>query len=262
MASTYNLNPQQDSLTSARQLLRRSNALRIKSNNLDLLPCSLRESLLALRNSLKNSKKLEEEELTLLEQIKRGVKLRPVVRRYDTNSRPLRTRRKNEDQDQTDRDNDQDESISNILIEVLRRRYLAIQHSDDDDHVGDEESEMSSIESGGRCGGGAATDASGPRPDEFVGSLVGSGCGANRPTRTVQHKTVKYCVLYGSGLTMTRDSRSQRQGDRQRQQQQQRPCHGLSLMERLSGDSSSDTNERLAGKTPAGKLTNDLIVRL
>lgn len=142
--------------------LKRSNALRIKSGNLELLPLSLKESLMVLRKQLSSESRAafmwdcagecqedgaeeadeepeadgedepeeeeqgeeeedEEEELRLLDQIRRGVKLRPVD--------STESRKKSEHYDSQT-------SLSKLLLKVLRQRYEAIQQTDDESDSG------------------------------------------------------------------------------------------------------------------------------
>lgn len=125
-----------------RSHLKRSNALRIKLDNFELLPGSLKESLLVLRKRLgqarreassvsencvedceldesDESEEEEEGELSLLEQIKRGVKLRPV------SSRGPRK--------QLLRLTETEETLSSLLVRVLKQRHEAMQQTDDED---------------------------------------------------------------------------------------------------------------------------------
>jgi hypothetical protein len=144
--------------------LRRSNALRIKSNNIELLPYPLKESLMALRQS--QARAVDEDrvgdsgqggdsngdeqtsELCLFDQIRRGVRLRPVEsvarRRAGADRRTSMGDGDDCDERRATADDAADNAtLSAILFRVLRQRYLAVQQTDDDD------SELSSIESYG-----------------------------------------------------------------------------------------------------------------
>lgn len=119
---------------------RRSNAIRIKSENYAVLPASLRRSILAFNPCLDQKSKStrlsretnhETDESTLLDQIKRGVRLHPVGK---IARRPL-TRAK-----QNHINNVEQETLSEILARVLKKRNLVMQQTDD-------ESDQSSIDS-------------------------------------------------------------------------------------------------------------------
>lgn len=125
--------------------LKRSNAMRIKSKDLrKMVQISLQKVIQNNQFDLTSSdddcddhheentttdEDDELEELSLLQQIKRGVRLRPIS---ETSSRDKQRRSKIEAE--------QDSSLSAMLIRVLRQRYLAIQQTDD------EHSELSSID--------------------------------------------------------------------------------------------------------------------
>ena len=139
--------------TSRRQIcqhLRRSNALRIKSNNLQILPDWLQKSLLAIqqrRRQATTSNGEPSEQLSgqqsgqsapsLLEQIRRGVRLRPIRGcpcglDNEMEADCLASKRLKRAPAMARHEADGD-SLGSVLIQVLSARYAAVQQSDDED---------------------------------------------------------------------------------------------------------------------------------
>lgn len=114
--------------------LRRSNAIRIKSQNHKILPDSLRRAIHD-SNFEKKSKKSRlsrcteriTDKLTLLDQIKQGVRLQPIseISRIPSSKHKF------------DAEN---ETLADLLARVLKKRNLVMQQTDD-------ESDLSSIDS-------------------------------------------------------------------------------------------------------------------
>lgn len=126
-------------------------------------------------------------ELSLLDQIKRGVRLKPVQSRRlgrqksrgegdrrgrGSNHDDVEDQDEEEGEDQRQERDDKESSVSAILFRVLKERYLAVQQTDDDD------SELSSIESSGP---GRDTN---PVDDLLL-------------VRYSHHQQANCCVLYG-----------------------------------------------------------------
>lgn len=137
----FSSNRIEHSLPSNFHHLKRSNAIRIKTENYNILPASLRRSIVA-SNISENSKKsrsidCKNDQLTLLDQIKQGIRLHPVNERiFPKNSLSKHKQTLNQH-----RFNDSDnETLSDLLARVLKKRNLVMQQTDD-------ESDQSSIDS-------------------------------------------------------------------------------------------------------------------
>lgn len=111
--------------------LKRSNAVRIKGRNFDLLPKSLQRSILAMRSV--QSQPPSQQQPSFLEEIRQGVQLRSVDIRTDRASRSERL-------NQVESGNEY-ESMSEALARALERRHQVMQQTDDED------SDLSSIDS-------------------------------------------------------------------------------------------------------------------
>lgn len=106
--------------------LTRSNAIRVKRKNLSSVPRPIRDFLAA--RQLDGDQEKNCENLTLVEQIRRGVKLNPVA------ARQTAIKISNHEQPPA-----REKSIYELLVEALARRYSAMQLSsseDDDDDEG------------------------------------------------------------------------------------------------------------------------------
>lgn len=112
--------------------LRRSNAIRVKRKNLSSVPRPIRDFLAA--RQLDGLEEKNCENLTLVEQIRRGVKLNPVAARSQTGIKIS-----NHEQPPT-----REKSVYELLVEALARRNSAMQLSsseddDEDDHDDDDD---------------------------------------------------------------------------------------------------------------------------
>jgi len=112
--------------------LKRSYALRIKSRSADSPAHSLKQSVIAFQASKSNVSSQPNDSsigkdvtVTLLDQIKQGVRLHPVNFKPSPESKEA---------------SDQPTTLAELLAQVLKRRNMVMQQSDD-------ESELSSIES-------------------------------------------------------------------------------------------------------------------
>lgn len=142
----------QTSQSEQRQHLRRSNAIRIKSKNFNILSPNLRQSILTSlhnrnnhhqQNSLHSLTEAQcifnnqSSEFSFLDQIRRGVTLHP------TGHLPMHERERLQQSEKVVNCSgyEEQECLADILRRVLADRYRAMQQSDD------EESDLSSIES-------------------------------------------------------------------------------------------------------------------
>lgn len=127
----------EQSSVSNSQHLRRSNAIRIKRENYEILPANSRNSIIASNISakfkkLRSSRSIDckNDQLTLLDQIKQGIRLHPVNERI----LPEGSSNKHKFIDS------ENETLSDLLARVLEKRNLVMQQTDD-------ESDQSSIDS-------------------------------------------------------------------------------------------------------------------
>lgn len=127
--------------------LKRSNAIRLKTRNIDILKLSLKNfQSTVVKNGLNNLQENEDEEdddvepSTLLEEIKRGVRLHPVSGGLkDRDFKRIRAQLNGESLIYED-EHQSDLPLSDILARVLAKRNQVMQQTDD-------ESELSSIDS-------------------------------------------------------------------------------------------------------------------
>jgi len=127
---------------------KRSNALRIKSNDLRLLPDSIRKSLFAIgrlsedtatKANVDDDGETADSSLSMLEQIKRGVKLKSVSHSMTrTNETALGKGSRNIRRKYRLMRPFCDNPLGVILLEVLSTRYMAMQPSDDEDNEDDD----------------------------------------------------------------------------------------------------------------------------
>lgn len=117
---------------------KRGNALRIKSNNIQNLPDAIQKSLIAIKritaptasSTLPDDKILQQQEepQSLLDQIRQGVRLKPVPKLNQKCENCKRRRTKNKYTISANED-----PLGAILLEVLNTRYMAMQQSDDEE---------------------------------------------------------------------------------------------------------------------------------